>query len=185
MAAACLLVMGVRAQDITVGPKVGFNVSNVSDSDLNSKFSFHIGGFAEFKMSDFWAIQPELLYSRQGAADKINGTKVKLRLNYLSIPVLAKLRVWDHLSVDLGPELAFALNGKRKAKDGGTTVKTSVDKNAFALNLALGVSYNWDDLMFSARYNLGLSNALDEDVYGDNKNHVFQMSVGYRFGGLF
>ena len=55
--------------------------------------------------NDYLAIQPELVYSRQGARDKVNGDKLKLRANYLNIPVLAKLYVLDELSVDLGPEV--------------------------------------------------------------------------------
>lgn len=188
LVAALFMFFGTQAQsDITVGPKVGFNVSNISNSDANSKFSFHLGGFAEFKMNDFFAIQPELLYSRQGASDKIEGVKYKLRVNYLNIPVLAKLYVLDELSVDLGPEFAFALNAKEKAKAGGTTTKNTIDDvNTFVVNFAIGLSYNWEDIMFSARYNLGLSNVFDKDYAGgNNKNHVFQLSVGYRFGGLF
>ena len=110
-----------------------------------------------------------------------------MRANYLNIPVLAKLYVLDELSVDLGPEFGFALNAKAKYKDGDTTVKHKMnDINTLAVNFAIGLSYNWDDFMFSARYNLGLSNAFDKDKYdGNNKNRVFQLSVGYRFGGLF
>ena len=103
------------------------------------------------------------------------------------IKLLAKLYVLDELSVDLGPEFGFALNAKAKYKDDGTTVKHKMnDINTLAVNFAIGLSYNWDDFMFSARYNLGLSNAFDKDNYnGNNKNRVFQLSVGYRLGGLF
>ena len=183
-----LMVVGAKAQtEIVVGPKVGLNMTNISNSDKKNKLSFHVGGFAEFRFNDYFAIQPELVYSRQGARDKINGDKLKLRANYLNIPVLAKLYVLDELSVDLGPEFGFALNAKAKYKDGDTTVKHKMhDINTRAVNFAIGLSYNWDDFMFSARYNLGLSNAFDKDNYdGNNKNRVFQLSVGYRFGGLF
>lgn len=183
-----LMVVGAKAQtEIVVGPKVGLNMTNISNFDKKNKLSFHVGGFAEFRFNDYFAIQPELVYSRQGARDKIDGNKIKLRANYLNIPVLAKLYVLDELSVDLGPEFGFALNAKAKYKDDGTTVKHKMnDINTLAVNFAIGLSYNWDDFMFSARYNLGLSNAFDKDNYdGNNKNRVFQLSVGYRFGGLF
>ena len=145
-----LMVVGAKAQtEIVVGPKVGLNMTNISNFDLKNK--------------------------------------IKLRANYLNIPVLAKLYVLDELSVDLGPEFGFALNAKAKYKDDGTTVKHKMnDINTLAVNFAIGLSYNWDDFMFSARYNLGLSNVFDKDKYdGNNKNRVFQLSVGYRLGGLF
>ena len=152
-----LMVVGAKAQtEIVVGPKVGLNMTNISNSDKKNKLSFHVGGFAEFRFNDYFAIQPELVYSRQGARDKINGDKLKLRAN-------------------------------SKYKDGDTTVKHKMnDINTLAVNFAIGLSYNWDDFMFSARYNLGLSNVFDKDKYdGNNKNRVFQLSVGYRLGGLF
>lgn len=182
------LFLGVKAQnDIVIGPKFGLNVSNITNSEMDNKASIHVGGFAEFKINDYLALQPELLYSRQGCRDKIDGTKIKVRVNYLSIPVLAKLYVLENLSVDLGPEFAFALNSKMKAKDGDTTIKEKLgNENTLVVNFGLGLSYNFEDIMVSARYNLGLSNVFDKDDYGsNNKNHVFQLSVGYRFGGLF
>lgn len=188
LAVALLLVCSAKAQmDITVGPKAGFNVTNITNQNAKNKISFHVGGFAEFKINDFFSIQPELLYSRQGARDKEDGVKYKLRVNYLNIPVLARLYVLEGLSVDLGPELAFALNARDKVKAGGTTTKVKLkDVNTVAVNFALGLSYNWEDLMFSARYNLGLSNVFDKEKWdGNNKNHVFQLSVGYRFSDLF
>lgn len=189
LAVVILVAANVKAQmDITIGPKGGFNVTNISNWDTKNKFSMHVGGFAELRINDFFAVQPELLYSRQGARDKENGVKTRLRVNYLNIPILAKLYVLDELSVDLGPELGFALNGKYKIKDGDktTTYKLSSEVNTVAVNFAIGLSYNWNEIMFSARYNIGLSNVLDKDAGGgNNKNHVFQLAVGYRFSDLF
>lgn len=147
-----------------------------------------MGAFAEFKVNDYFSVQPELVYSRQGLrAEKLEGWKRRARVNYLNIPVLAKFYVWDELSVDLGPQFGFALNGKYKfSKDGDSEKRKIRDLNTFDLSFALGLSYNWEDFMFSARYNFGITNVIDKDAAGDNnKNHVFQLSVGYRFNDLF
>ncbi len=186
LVALVCMVVGAKAQtEIVIGPKVGMNVTNLSSLDLKEKVSFHVGGFAEFRFSDYFAVQPELIYSRQGARDKNDGTKMIFRANYLNIPVLFRCYVLDQLSVDLGPEFGFALNARYKVKANKNTV-TDMDVNTLSFAFAMGVSYNWDNLMFSARYNLGLSNAIDKkEVDGGNKNHVFQLSVGYRFGDLF
>ena len=145
-----LMVVGAKAQtEIVVGPKVGLNMTNISNSDKKNKLSFHVGGFAEFRFNDYFAIQPELVYSRQGARDKINGDKLKLRANYLNIPVLAKLYVLDELSVDLGPEFGFALNAKAKYKDGDTTVKHKMnDINTLAVNFAIEFTTVMDRTVF-------------------------------------
>ena len=54
-----LMVVGAKAQtEIVVGPKVGLNMTNISNSDKKNKLSFHVGGFAEFRFNDYFAIQP-------------------------------------------------------------------------------------------------------------------------------
>lgn len=189
---AVLAFAGLKAQNITIGPKVGFNVTNVSNiNDSKNKISLNLGAFAEFKFNDMWAIQPELIYSRQGYRDKDGGDKYKARVNYLNIPVLAKLyviRPLEALSIDLGPQFGFALNGKNVLKSGGTTVKNKIDHlNTFDLSFVVGASYEFDmGLMLSARYNFGLTNVIDKDEIGTgNKNHVFQLSAGWRLNDLF
>lgn len=98
------------------GPKVGLNVTNLTHSDGDNKVSINVGAFAEMRINDLLGIQGELLYSRQGWRDKVDidgdNVNVKYRVNYLNIPVMARLYVMEHLSVDLGPQLGIALNAK-------------------------------------------------------------------------
>lgn len=179
----------VKAQsDFNFGPKVGLNVTNLTNFEMNNKASIHFGGFANVKFSDFVGMQVELLYSRQGTRDKFHSEyskKVKsiVRVNYLNIPVLARLNVWDNLHVEVGPELGLVLNAKYVEKVGDATTKVKMHNlNTVGLSLAVGASYELDmGLMFSARYNIGLTNVFDKDIVGEsNKNHVFQLSVGYK-----
>ena len=104
-------VEGLTGTEFYFGPKFGFNVASISDGLNKSKFSFHLGAFAEFKFNDLFGLQTELIYSRQGDKEKSGGVKTWARVNYLNIPVLAKFYVWEGVSVDLGPQLGFALNG--------------------------------------------------------------------------
>lgn len=117
--------------EVDFGPKFGLNVTNISNADANNKASIHLGAFAHTKLTDLVGLQVELLYSRQGASDKWKEegqrVKMKMRVNYLNIPVLARLEVLRNFTVDLGPQLGFALNGRWKAKAGGTTVKHRID----------------------------------------------------------
>lgn len=53
--------------------------------------SYHAGLIAEIKLTDGFSVQPELLYSTQGASYKNATTEFKNELGYLSIPVLAKI----------------------------------------------------------------------------------------------
>lgn len=193
LAAALFMVFMAKAQvdlgNFAYGVKGGWNATNVSNADAKNKMSIHLGAFAEWKLSDYFGIQPELLYSRQGYRDKNNwdggDMKSKCRVNYLNIPVLAKLYVWEGLSVDLGPQFGFALNAKYKTKFDGHTSKEKIKSfNTFDFSFALGASYAIDDFILSARYNIGLTNIFDK-WEENNKNHVFQLSVGYCLNNLF
>lgn len=173
--------------DFSFGPKMGLNLTNISNSDGNNKASIHLGAFANARLTDLLGMQVELMYSRQGVADKfhMNGEKVKVkaRVNYLNIPVLAQLHVYKGLYAEVGPQFGFALNARQKIKSGSTVVKEKIDDlNVFDLSWALGVSYELDmGFVVSARYNLGITNVFDKDVVGvNNKNRVFQLSVGYK-----
>lgn len=188
LAVALLAFCAAKAQpavgDFTWGAKVGFNATNISNFDAKNKMSIHVGAFAEKRYSDLLGASAELIYSRQGARDKDGDWKYKLRVNYLNIPILAKFFVWEGLSVDVGPQFGFALNAKQKAKGNGNTAKVKIkDFNVFDFSIPIGVTYRVEDIFVSARYNIGLTNVFDGGV--NNKNHVFQLSVGYNLSSLF
>ena len=102
----------------------------------------------------------------------------------MNIPVLAKFYVLEALSIDCGPQMDLVLDGKHVFIFCGTTVKEKIRKlNTVGLTFALGATYHFNmGLMVSARYNLGLSNTIDKDTFGDNnQNRLFQLSAGWRF----
>lgn len=187
-----ILVVNVQAQwrEVMYGLKGGWNISNISNVGANNKMSVHLGAFAEWRINDYLGISQELLYSRQGFRDKfhvenLGKVKQKIRLNYLNIPILAKLYILDAISIDLGPQFGFVLNGKDKQKSDDVIIKSKIkDFNVLDVSFVLGASCRLNDFIFSSRYNIGLTNVLD---YGkdNNKNHVFQLSVGYCLNNLF
>lgn len=186
----CAVNVQAQWNDLVYGVKGGWNVSNISNVDANNKISVHLGAFAEWRINDYLGISPELIYSRQGFADKfhtndLGKVKQKVRVNYLNLPVLAKLYVLDGISVDMGPQFGFVLNAKDKQKSDDVTSKTKIkDFNTVDVSFALGVSCRWEDFIFSARYNIGLTNVFDY-AKENNKNNVFQLSVGYCLNNLF
>lgn len=180
-----LLAWETKAQEL--GVKAGMNVTNISNNELKSKLSFHVGLFTEWQLNEFVSLQPEVLYSRQGARDKFdeNGKKVRtrLRMNYLNVPVLAKLYVLKNLSVDLGPQFGFVMDARYKRKDKDSSLKTKITNDkTFDFSWVLGASFRVDSYDISARYNVGLTNMFSS---GGNKNRVFQVSLGYVLSDLF
>lgn len=182
-----LLGFYVNAQDTQFGIKGGLNLANLGgDAEGDSRTSFHIGGIAEIMISDQFSLQPELLYSAQGAVSPDNDDVVT-QLDYLNLPIIAKYYVVEGFSLEGGPQIGYAIN--RNVDNDGEDVDADDLYNAIDISLGLGASYKLDQgLFFSARYNFGISNIIQDDVQDEPMledietfNNVFQLSVGYTF----
>jgi len=158
---------------IKTGLKAGLNYANYTgtDVDTDALTNYHAGLLIELKIFKNFSLQPELLYSTQGA--ELNGfeQQIKNELGYISIPVLAKFYLTDNLSMEIGPQASFLLSERNEVK--------ADDSNTFDFAVAGGLSYKLGKHFFvQARYGLGLTEPKrDADV----KNSVAQASLGYLF----
>ncbi|WP_447637917.1 porin family protein [Flavobacterium microcysteis] len=169
LTAAAVFAFGfANAQEgIKFGVKAGLNFTNFSgDANSDGKTGFYVGGLADFTVSDKFHVQPELLYSNEGADDA--------KLDYIRIPIMAKYYVYQGLSIQAGPEFAFKIAAENDLLDDLTK---SID---FALGIGAGYELP-NGLFFDARYNLGLTNINDSNEDYDIKNTGFQIGAGYRF----
>ena len=71
----------VPQNSVHFGVKTGLNLADTRETDTNFKAGIHGGIFGEFKFNNF-ALQPELLFSMQGAKAKDEEITAKLNLNY-------------------------------------------------------------------------------------------------------
>lgn len=175
-----IVVLGLsttlQAQSIRFGVKAGANFANQNGDDVPAVdkegiTSYHAGLVAEVKLLDGFAIQPELLYSTQGASYKNAGEEFKNELGYLSIPVVAKIGLSKSVNLELGPQASFLLN-ERKNFDPG-------DANTFEFGVVGGLGLNiTKNLFIQARYGLGLTEATKD---ADIKNSTIQLSAGIMF----
>lgn len=164
---------------MSFGAKGGLNFATIAGSEgASSLLAFHLGAFAEFKVSDKFAVQPELLYSMQGAKYSVFGTSFTTNLNYLLVPVMAKYYVTDAISINAGPQLGILMSATTDGED----VKDGYNTTDFGLNIGGGYNIG-DNMMLDLRYNLGFSELQkDKPTGGDsNKNAVLQLSFGYKF----
>ncbi|MFC0778850.1 porin family protein [Flavobacterium sp. HJSW_4] len=160
----------VNAQEIKFGAKAGLNFSTVNGSNTNNidyVTSYHVGVVSEIPISEKFSFQPELMYSRQGYS--FNNDVIAM--NYLNIPLMGKYYVTKGLSLEAGPQIGFLLS----AKNEGVKVTNSFTTFDFGVNFGLGYKLE-NGLNFSARYDLGITK-----VSTENRNGVFQASVGYFF----
>jgi hypothetical protein len=167
-------------EGIKIGIKGGLNVSNLMGDvpDVAIRTSIHAGLVAEIIVSDKFSIQPELLYSGQGASATFEGGG-RYKLDYITLPVLAKFPIAKSLSLETGPQVGFLISGKYKDNDSNETIPDT-KKIDFGLNAGLNYELN-NGVFFQARYNLGLT---DIGYAGDNNrasNAVIQFSIGKLF----
>ncbi len=199
IAAFAILSISAFAQETTFGVKAGVNFSSIGGDDteeIDGRTGFHVGGLAEIMFTDQFGIQPELLYSMQGATseDTPSGISIKeeLKLDYLTLPVLAKYKFTPGWNLHLGPQIGFLLNAKNESEVfyEGETESESEDLKDYVSSIDFGLSggfgYELDmGVFFDARYYLGLSDINDDNEELDSDysvhNNVIQLSVGYKF----
>ncbi len=163
----CALLVGaiftVKAQESHLGIKAGVNFSTLTGDGvegLSNKTGYHFGVTTELGLSDNFSIQPEVLYSTQGAESE----DVDFDINYVNIPVLAKLYVMRNFSLQGGPQFGYVVGDD-----------TGFDLKEYDLSGAVGAELKIKSLFLQARYNFGLSDVSDSGT----KNAVFQFSLGY------
>ncbi len=61
------------------GIKVGANYSTISNMNLDPQWGLLIGAFVNIQHSSFYAMQPELMYSRQGGRSSFEGSALTPR----------------------------------------------------------------------------------------------------------
>jgi hypothetical protein len=202
--AAALLAMGFAAQsqEVKYGVKAGLNVADFGGDakDTKVKTGFTAGVLAEFKFGNI-AIQPEILYSQQGAKSEIiyyNGDpdssdgiiEYTAKLGYINVPVALKYYIIEGLSLQAGPQIGFLISAKEKgdATANGESLSVEVDaKDIYEkidFSIFGGIGYDLPiGVFFQARYNAGLANINKDPKAPDAKltNNVFSFSVGYKF----
>lgn len=177
---------GVKAQNegFSIAPKIGMNVSKVSDmsfSDIKAKSlaDFNIGLTAQYRFENSFAVETGIIYSRQGVKFKEDGEKLNVKLGYINVPVLAKYYIVKGLNVFAGPELGFCVSKKSNIDEIEEGLKDVV--KGFSLAATVGAGYEFDfGLLLQANYNIGLTN-IHKDSGDKFYNNVFQVSAGWRF----
>ncbi len=181
-----------QTPDIKFGIKGGLNLSDVTKlEEHNSVTKFHIGALTEIFLNDKFSVQPEILYSAQGATftryfaadDYIEAYSSPLKLNYITIPIMAKYYILDKFSIQAGPQLGFVTKSEIETNSfSPKKIKQNIkdETNIFDFGLNFGLGYELPQgVFFEARYNTGFTKIFKE---GEKSiNNVFQLSLGYKF----
>jgi len=179
--------VGAFAQGVSGGIKAGLNLANqtYSSNGYTTSPSFlpalHGGVYLTAMFTNHLGLQPELLYSGQGA----KSSNDKIKMAYINVPVLVRYNVNSLLSFHAGPQIGFLASAKEKISSTSTDVKS--DYKSTDISIAAGVGIDLPmKLNFSFRFVKGLSdisNIADNTYNVKAKNYALQFSVGYKLFG--
>ena len=179
-----------RAQGLDVGVKGGVNVADVdlsADGDgppFDSRIGLVAGGFVRMPIASWLAVQAEGLYAEKGARIEESGVTAKLILNYVEVPVLARVRLGRVFYATAGPSMAFLVQAKVRTRFSGATedIDVSDEVQSFDFGLAMGGGVELGRLIVDGRYTLGLRDT-DKDTTDatTTKNRTISFTAGFRF----
>jgi len=197
----------VNGQNNNPGPKLGIKaglnlsqlyVEQPNAEDENMKVGFNMGVFGKMPINDFFALQPEVLYSNVGSKITYGGSglenllgiepgEVRFNLNYIQVPIglVANL---GPLNLHAGPYFSYLLSANikdLKSSDLSSTDVTGLDTDDFNrvdYGLMFGVGFDVQGVTIGARYNHGLREIGKSGIAGslteNSKNGVGQIYLG-------
>lgn len=198
--------INAQSDNSEVGIKGSVNFSNlysdqVDDQDL--RVGIQGGLFFKAALTDFLAIQPELLFSQKGSTIKYDNfltgnAEFTTKLNYVEVPILGVLNLTENLNVHAGPYFAYLVNvgvENNAEADAFNFVEefNEDDFNRVDYGVCLGAGLEFDILRFGARFNYGLAEVGKEqsfsfdgsdvtsDQFKDLKNATLSVYLGVNF----
>ena len=166
---------------LSIQSKVGFNLASLTEfKNTSMRAAVVTGAEGMYQVSDIFGLSAGLLYSQQGV--EFDGDAA-YKLDYLNIPLMANVYVAKGFALKAGLQPGFMINDNVKDYSitiGDYTIGTKNDGlKKFDLSIPVGLSYEFANFVFDARYNFGVTDVFD---WSDApKNSVFQFTFGYKF----
>lgn len=189
-----LVALAASAQNevgqVSIAPTVGMNIAGMtSDYDkLGSKVGLVAGANVEIGVAENMGVTAGVFYSQQGAKWDSEDNR-KWNFNYLNVPVLFNYYVVKGLAVKAGIQAGFLLSATEK-EDGEEDFDLKKENEefyakGFDLSIPVGVSYEYQNFVLDARYNIGVTKmwkgSLSSETEKNTHNSVIQFTLGYKF----
>ena len=179
---------------IRAGVQGGVNFATWGGDDadgIDTRTGFLIGGFAEYRLSHYFSLRPELAYSQQGFEAEVAGIDFILKQDFIQIPLLVKASASIEGQPKLrpvayaGPTVSFEVGCQVKVSGGGVPTQEDdcpddlVKGTDFGVMFGAGLEY--DRISLTGRYLLGLTSVDDTGSDADVKTRVLAILAGFRF----
>ncbi len=192
-----LLAVNASAQvQFRPGLRAGVNLSQITQTNLDTKADWYLGGFGAIQFTKLYTLQPEITLSNQGGKGEVyfdesyydnegqfvevtGNRDLDLKVQYLSFAIMNQFTFKEKIGVQVGPFFDFRTGGN-------TRFNTDVD-----LGIMAGICYRTPiGLTVEARVKKGLADIVDSDYWDSvdnywiddyNTNFLFQLGVSYSF----
>lgn len=183
---AALFMSSALMAQFHIGIKGGSNITKIDGYSFKDKFGYgyHIGGFAEIGLGAKMGLQPEVLFNQYSSTldsnynhiyqDVFASGQSRVKLNYLSIPVLLNYKViGNFLSLQAGPQFSILMKQDKNLLQNGADAFKKGD-----FSMVGGVQLKLSAIRVTGRYVVGLNNISDIDNKDQWKSQGFQVSLG-------
>ncbi len=163
----------VTAQEFYFGVRGGLNFTDITKvTNSKMKVGGNLGLMGGYQFSNLLALETNVLYSFQGCYNGEVSKNSQINLDYLKIPVLAKINIFKSFYVEGGVSFNFltsALIGKTPQKG----------LNSFDLSIPVGVGcVFFRHLLVGLRYDIS---TVHINPPNNGVNSVFSLNVGWIF----
>lgn len=202
LAAGLLAVCSGDAQDMkryretTITPMAGMTLATVTGDDTDDctwKMGFIAGAELMHRFDQHFGLSLGAFYAQQGTREKDSGYHTKLEINYFNFPVQLNFYIIKELAIKTGIQLGVMSSCKLSAESGSISAKEDVssDFETIDVSIPVGLSYEYNNIVFDARYHFGLKD-IETSYMGirsmsmKNRNPIihngyFSFVLGYRF----
>ena len=169
-----------QPNSLTIQPRIALNISNITDGGgSDSRFGLGAGFELEYQLNKRFSVAGGLLYSMQGAKNRIKDMDVTLKMDYVNMPILCNIYLNKYVALKVGVQPGFNVNHKFEIEKEGITAETDKEGvKTFDFSIPMGLSFEYNNVVIDGRFNLGMTKMFES---GDNENTVFQFSIGYKF----
>lgn len=179
------------------GIKLGLASTTLRGSDSENPGSLTglvVGASFVRELTPSIGIQPEILINAKGAEDSEGGTAAKLRIRYVSIPVLVRVQS-GNLEAQLrpfaiaGPTVGFKTGCKVTIKESGITSEGGCDDFEFDVKsldygvvFGIGTDYSSPRALLSVdlRYDMSVTTIDSGSPAADVRNRGLVLMAGFR-----
>ena len=179
------------------GIKAGANLAKLRPSSYggnepstNMKTTFGGGAFVNIPLGTGGvAVQPEVLYSRQGSKMKqtvgTTTSSFEQDLGYINVPVMLQWKSAGGFYVETGPQAGFLIHAQQEGPGNNAETENKDSFKPFDFAWGAGLGYlSRIGLAVGARYNHGFRNVLDNDADQNPslRNSVVNAYLAWHFG---